>query len=138
VPSAKRSGWCGREGPVIVDAVGGPVEILDAVEARFVGELPDRRPPTSWTPGMTGEAFARRGCHIGDLPQVRLEFACAPPAFLARLERGQAWWRWALDPATFGPAAARVRAWAEAEFGSLDQLRDLSTTVRMHACTVGE
>jgi hypothetical protein len=33
-------------------------------------------------------------------------------------------------------AAQRVRVWAEAEFGSLDQPRHLSTKVCMHAYTV--
>jgi ubiquinone/menaquinone biosynthesis C-methylase UbiE len=123
-------------GTVIVDTGDGPAGILDAIEGMFIAELPDRPRPTPWTLGMIDEAFARHGCHIRRLPEVRLEFAREPSVFLTQLERGQASWQWSLDPSAFGPAAQRVRAWAEAEFGALDQPRSLSTSVCMHAYTV--
>lgn len=119
-------------GTIIVDTGDGPVEILDAIEARFIRELPEPPMRFPWTLGTLDQTFARHGCGIRHLPEVRQEFTRAPSAFLAQLERGQASWQWSLDPSAFGPAAARVRAWAEAEFGSLDQPRAYP---RASACT---
>jgi hypothetical protein len=40
-------------------------------------------------------------------------------------------WQWSMDEAAFAPAAGRVRAWAEEQWGSLDEPRSFTTIVQM-------
>jgi ubiquinone/menaquinone biosynthesis C-methylase UbiE len=123
-------------GTILVDTGDGAVEILDAIEARFVEELPQRPTPREWTLEGIDEAFARRGCRVRQLPEVRLDFIRVPAEHLAQLERGQASWQWSMDPSPFQATAQRARAWAESEFGPLERPRSLSTFVRVRAYTV--
>jgi ubiquinone/menaquinone biosynthesis C-methylase UbiE len=68
-------------GTIIVDTGDGPVEILDAIEARFKRELPEQPTPTGWTLRSLDETFARHGCGVRHLPEVRRDFARAHRRF---------------------------------------------------------
>jgi ubiquinone/menaquinone biosynthesis C-methylase UbiE len=118
-------------GVIVLDTGDGRTDILDDIEARFKMELPEQTQPTRWTVESLDAAFRRYGCTVGLLPAVELQFERAPAELLDKLERGVASWQWSMDARTFGPAADRVRTWAEEQFGALDQPRSFTTTVQM-------
>jgi ubiquinone/menaquinone biosynthesis C-methylase UbiE len=119
-------------GVIVLDTGDGRVELLDEIEARFKQELAERPPPlTRWTVDLLDETFRQHGCAVRLLQPVTLHFSQAPAELLAGLASGIRSWQWSMDDTAFGPAADRVRAWAEEKWGSLDEPRSFTKTVQM-------
>jgi SAM-dependent methyltransferase len=111
-------------GVVLVDLGGQGDSTADGVEDRFgaaAGIDAGKRP------GLTGDRaadldnrFASAGCGVRLLDAVPVSWDWTPAELIDRLGGGMYSWTWSVDEDTRLRAADDVRAWATAEFGSLD------------------
>lgn len=70
------------------------------------------------------DAFASRGARVRRLPPIENRRTASWEEMIGNLEAGLYSWTWTLDEHTRRSAGERVRAWAEKEFGPLDETRD--------------
>lgn len=82
-------------------------------------------------------AFVAGGATPRELPVVTERRAVAPGEVIARLERGEFSYTWAMDEALRHRAAHGAREWARREYGSLEEPRSVERAIVWRAYDLG-
>ncbi|MGH2717900.1 MAG: methyltransferase domain-containing protein, partial [Actinomycetota bacterium] len=129
-----------RGGLVLASLSGRPADsVLPDVRARFTKEAGAEPRHLGLAAGEElDEAFAAIGASNRVLPSIIERRSVRLDELIGRLERGEFSFAWPLDEVTRHEAAERVREWARAEYGSLEEPREVERALSWRAYDLGE
>jgi len=123
-------------GVVLIDRDGSTRDqFVDRIRNRFMLEagIRQRHPGADGPRGDVEGMLVGRGATVRGLPTVLARHTATATALIDALEANYYSWTWPLDDTTRIRAAERTRAWATAEFGSLEAAHSVEASISWRA-----